>query len=228
MRLQKAIDDAGLDGINIEWEKRKPIPDLWPDVGDETALQKHCVVQEHIVVESQQHDWRHRATCFKRSSVRVGEVECRFPFPKGLEVRTYLDEHLVLHRKRPLGCNWLNGYNNVCASILRCNHDVQQLLGGDSPVKTYYVTKYVAKPQDQFEQKALLQTAAFDRRLRREADMGEMSFYKRAFGRVASVLRNATAHREVSAQLAAHIILNKACASASHDFAAVLLAQVFC
>lgn len=227
LRLQQAIDDAGLSAdVNMDWEMNKPVPDEWPDEDQADSMKKHLYIQSKIVMASQHHDPRHKKTCFEGSTMTKGRKICRFDKPHELVEKTYLDEDMVLQRERPIACNWINPYNDAIMSLLRCNHDVQQLLGGDTPDRTYYTMKYVCKPQQKIENTAVMQVMAYDRRLRKEVSAGQLEPHKRALGRVAALFRNATSLQQFSGQMAAHILLNKACASSSHPFATLNLCQV--
>ena len=81
-----------------------------------TALRKDA---EWVASRSNMHKIGHTASCYK-SKRNV----CRFGFPKQTVAETHFDDTLggmVGHRADP----WLNSFNIIMASTLRCNHDVK-------------------------------------------------------------------------------------------------------
>ena len=106
-----------------------------------------------------EHEWNHRASCFKKG------CDCRFflPEPSNQETGIYTDpgedgEKVVawyrlkegdvlevppwmVHKKRPMGCQYLNTHSKPISDVLNCNTNIQ--IGDRSQV--FYSTLYCGK-----------------------------------------------------------------------------------
>ena len=124
---------------------------IMDDKGDEPLLERtvdpdsadfetNLVIDSNLVA-ARFNRHRHTSTCQKYKS---GERSCRFGVPWKLIDKSYRDENgnINLQRNDP----YMNKWNPVMASVLRCNHDVKFIPGQSSFLGlVYYITDYATK-----------------------------------------------------------------------------------
>lgn len=72
-------------------------------------------------------------------------------YPKNIVKHTKFKQSKIEY-KRYVGSVFINSYNDVLSLALRCNHDVQYLIGGyDACDSIYYIFKYTFKSQESID-----------------------------------------------------------------------------
>jgi hypothetical protein len=105
-----------------------------------------------VLKQVQEHDHRHRASCFKKTAVNHDASHCRFQFPTVPDLEpTHFDQEGNIHYRREMGSEYLNGYNKEIALIFKCNHDVKPLPGTGATQASFYSMKYATKKQQKIE-----------------------------------------------------------------------------
>ncbi|KIJ56710.1 hypothetical protein M422DRAFT_148532, partial [Sphaerobolus stellatus SS14] len=92
---------------------------------------------------------KHNSTCFKHlphtlQALRNEDLDCRFNLPRDEVPETYIDDDGHLHLRCSNG--YVNGYNDICVTCLRCNMDIKYVGSGTAAMAMVeYVTNYIAK-----------------------------------------------------------------------------------
>jgi hypothetical protein len=121
-----------------------------------------------LVLLLNQHWWCHTNTCFKQSRMTLDSSFCRYGFPKDRVACTQFKESGV-EMCRPVGHEFVNGYNRVIMATFKCNHDVQVLIGGQEAThRIHYCCKYVTKEQKRLDSVVAIALGSFKRRQERE------------------------------------------------------------
>lgn len=147
-----------------EWSSQNAPQD---DLKD--RLHRLCLCQ--IGLLTQQHNYHHVDSCFKKSS-EASSGTCRYKFPRKSGLPTHVDDDGVLRIGRDIHNECINCFNDVMILVFRSNHDIRFLLGCGTTDALYYCLKYVTKAQkevDPVELRALL-ISSYDRRRRKELE----------------------------------------------------------
>lgn len=184
-----------------------------------------------LVFLLQMHWWHHCASCFKQSrSTNGAHNVCRYQFPqKQCNEQAILPSSIQL--LRPVGHEYINGYNSTIMQTFRCNHDIQILIGGSEMAeRMYYACKYTTKDQQKVECKIALALANFERRNDRNKEaetMGSpLSDEIVCRKRLTSHLYHMTNKHETAGPLCALFILRQSCAYQSHVYKILPLRQM--
>ncbi|KAF1790979.1 hypothetical protein GQ600_26635 [Phytophthora cactorum] len=76
---------------------------------------------------------------------------------------TCIDDDLRLHEYRPTGAEYVNAYNSTLMQTIKCNHDVQFVLGCGTKNAAAYICKYCMKKQNPIDNRVRFSLAAFNR-----------------------------------------------------------------
>lgn len=194
-------------------------------IGTESLLAQHTVGP---LMQVQEHDYRHRKSCFKKSVRNNDASECRFQMPASphLEPTQFINGKLV--HKRNLGCEYLNGYNPVLAQVFPGdNHDIQLLIGGTSTKEvSFYTMKYATKKQQKIEN---LQNFIYHEWIQKrkkelaQSAISSMTTSQLGFGRLSSMVYQLSKYNEVPATIASLYLLRESGFYISHSFATLSL-----
>ncbi|RQM13120.1 hypothetical protein B5M09_013961, partial [Aphanomyces astaci] len=95
----------------------------------------------------QVHWWSHCSSCFKQSRNTRGAQMCRYLFPRARVVVGRIGTSAIL-LVRKLDEEYINGYSDVILRAVKCNHDIQIMIGGaEMAERIYYACKYTTKDQ---------------------------------------------------------------------------------
>ncbi|KAK1935190.1 ATP-dependent DNA helicase pfh1 [Phytophthora citrophthora] len=178
-----------------------------------------------LVRDLQTHYWNHCKSCFK-STLRTPKASvCRFFKPTEVNCgSTTIDGNTQLRLHRAIGCEYVNPYNPVVMTTLKCNHDAQFVLSGGAKQTAAYVIKYCCKRQNPVENYAALSLAAFAKASKKTSVLPpETSALERGYRILGSMLYSVTNGQEVAATMAALYILHETPFWFSHDFVHVNL-----
>lgn len=187
------------------------------------------------LMQVQEHDFKHRKSCFKKSVRNDDPSECRFQMPMTprLEPTQFIDGKLLHHRG--LGCEYLNGYNPILARIFPGdNHDIQLLIGGTSTKEvSFYTMKYATKKQQKIENlQNFIYHEWIEKRKREIARSATSSLTtsQLGFGRLSSMIYQLSKYNEVPATVASLYLLRESGFYMSHSFATLSLFEAinFC
>ncbi|GMF20834.1 unnamed protein product [Phytophthora lilii] len=158
-----------------------------------------------LVLSLNQHWWSQTNTCFKQSRSTPNSSFCRYGFPKEPVTDTKFTASGV-KMSRPIGHEYVNGFNDVLMATFKCNHDIQVLLGGQEATHRIH---YCCKPQRRFDSPVAIALGAFKRRQERErlenspTGGGAKEKLANARKRVASMVYSVTNRQEAAGPLAA-------------------------
>lgn len=144
----------------------RPIdPEIHPNEAKEQVNQLARAVQYHKCTA---------LTCLRKVKGRY-QCKCRAPFL--LALRAWVKENGEWGPKRL--CEFLNNWNPVILTCLRCNHDIKLLLNGSGThALTFYITHYATKKQMQSSNVSALlaKTVAFHlEHEKQESDAGQLN-----------------------------------------------------
>jgi len=126
----------------------------------------------------------------------------------------------MLTHRRFIGNEYVNNYNKSLLHILKCNHDVQFLVG--TPGITFYALKYCTKPQQDTDGHLEAAVLAFERREQKASPLPEDSAVeevrRKAVGNVISVIIAQTNRQKMPAPLAAMYLMEGTSHIISHNF----------
>ena len=183
-----------------------------------------------LVVLLQMHWWHHCTSCFKQSRCTKGAHICRYQFPQERSTIRVIGPSSI-QLVRPLGHEYVNGFNDVIMRTFKCNHDIQIMIGGSEMAeRMYYACKYTTKDQHKVECKIALALAALDKRIHRdkesEASGNPLSEETKCHRRLTSHLYHMTNKHETAGPLCALYILRQSCAYQSHVYKPLPLRQM--
>ncbi|MEY5044979.1 MAG: hypothetical protein RL713_204, partial [Bacteroidota bacterium] len=194
-------------------------------VGTESVLPLDSIAS---LMQVQEHDYKHRKSCFKKS-VRTNDMtECRFqmpcsPHPAPTE---YVNGQIV--HQRDLGCEYLNGYNPTLARVFPGdNHDIQLLVSGSSTKEvSYYTMKYATKKQQKIENLQNFIYHEWIEKRKKEIERNSsatLSAPQLGFGRLSSMVYQLSKYNEVPATVASLYLLRESGFYISHSFVSLSL-----
>jgi len=185
-------------------------------------------------MDIQNHDFRHRATCFD-SAKRIRRNNdppptCRFSFPRPLQLGTYINlELMTIDLKRRSGSAWLNPFIEAALRAFKSNVDARCLIGAE-PGVIFYTACYPAKDQQKKQVVDAVLNAAFSKRVlfeQQRQQWTEVSDASVGRGRVLSSLFHLTATDATGLPLASYYLLNGGEAFRfSHSFVPIHIPQV--
>jgi hypothetical protein len=172
-----------------------------------------------LAVQLNQHLWNHTMSCFKQSRATTNDTYCRYSFPRDrLENTTFNLSGVAVGR--PLGHEFMNGFNYDIMATFRCNHDIQVLLGGqDVADRIHYCCKYVTKQQNPIDSQVAVAVGALKRRQDLEeielVTIGAQDRHVLAQKRVTALLFNMTNRQEIAGPLAGLYLYRGSCCYSS-------------
>ncbi len=200
----------------------------WPSGSNAEEENLHILLISQIALLTQRHDFRHVASCFKRS-MRGKEDNCRHCFPRQCVAETTIDENGVLKIARNVHNEYINTFNDVLLLLLRSNHEIRFLLGSGTTDALYYVLKYVTKVQDTIQSLERVLMTSFERRSEKEQIIRNagtaLSPHAAGRARVNSMALDLSKKQEVPATLAALYLRRGSALFSSHTFASLHLGQ---
>ncbi|OWZ04148.1 hypothetical protein PHMEG_00023998, partial [Phytophthora megakarya] len=146
----KDIIDASIQALaqsedgtmNQQWiDFQKCRPPLDGEIG--------AVATSILVRDTQVHYWNHCKSCFKKTVRTPKGIVCRFLKPEGVQLTsTCIGTDNRLHLHRPIGCEYVNAFNDVVMTSMKCNHDAQFVLSSGAKDTAAYIVKYCFKRQN--------------------------------------------------------------------------------
>ncbi|OWZ07895.1 LOW QUALITY PROTEIN: hypothetical protein PHMEG_00019643 [Phytophthora megakarya] len=132
-----------------------------------------AVLSTRSLLSFQSHHWFHSRSCFKRTKRTPSGKVCWMFFPKQCRRKTEWTSAGCIEQQRKVGNEYINTYIPVISSMLKCNHDVKFLGGGEGPHKSFYMMKYCTKPQIDIENPAALHLHAYDKANANSQDLAD-------------------------------------------------------